>query len=106
MTQRQRLAAAPSKTPPPARRMVHRRVRRRYMKRNTVRTADSVVLALAAFLLLCGVATAQNDKLNGVINGRSGATMSLQTQGSENVTVVLTPDTQVLEPEGAFRKKH
>lgn len=65
-----------------------------------------VFLAAAVFLLLCGIATAQNDQVKGVINGRSGATMSVQTQGGENVTVVLTPDTQVEEPEGVFRKKH
>ena len=65
-----------------------------------------VFLATAVFLLLCGIATAQNDQVKGVINGRSGATMSVQTQGGENATVVLTPDTQVEEPEGVFRKKH
>jgi len=32
--------------------------------------------------------------------------MTVQTEDSENVTVVLTPATQVLEPEGVFRKKH
>jgi OmpA-OmpF porin, OOP family len=44
--------------------------------------------------------------VKGVINGRSGATMSVLSQGGESITVVLTPDTQVLEPEGLFRKKH
>jgi outer membrane protein OmpA-like peptidoglycan-associated protein len=32
--------------------------------------------------------------------------MSVLTQGGESITVVLTPDTQVQEPEGLFRKKH
>lgn len=32
--------------------------------------------------------------------------MTVQSQNSENVTVLLTPATQVLEPEGVFRKKH
>jgi OOP family OmpA-OmpF porin len=63
-------------------------------------------LILASFLLVCGVAIAQNDQVKGVINGRSGATMSVLSQGGESITVVLTTDTQVLEPEGAFRKKH
>ena len=31
--------------------------------------------------------------------------MTVQTQDSEKVTVVLTDSTQVREPEGAFRKK-
>src|SRR5271163_4036921 len=76
------------------------------MKSNKVSTAASPFLAVAVFLLLCGIAAAQSDQIKGVINGRSGATMTVQTQGSENVTVVLTDSTQVVEPEGAFRKKH
>jgi outer membrane protein OmpA-like peptidoglycan-associated protein len=51
----------------------------------------------------CG-RTRQQGK--GVINGRNGATMTVQTQGSGNVTVLLTDSTQVSESEGAFRKKH
>jgi len=64
------------------------------------------VQGFAACLLICGLAAAQNNQEKGVINGRSGSTMTLQTQDSGNVTVLLTPDTQVLEPEGVFRKKH
>jgi OmpA-OmpF porin, OOP family len=76
------------------------------METNKKRTAISVVLAFEAFLLSCCIAVAQSHKVNGVINGRSGATMTVQTQNSGNVTVVLTPATQVEEPEGIFRKKH
>jgi OmpA-OmpF porin, OOP family len=76
------------------------------MKSSKVRTAASPMLALVAFLLLCGIAAAQSDQVKGVINGRSGATMTVQTQNTENVTVLLSADTQVIEPEGAFRKKH
>jgi outer membrane protein OmpA-like peptidoglycan-associated protein len=54
-------------------------------------------------LLLGGVASAQNVK--GIINGRTGATMSLQTQDSGNVVVVLTDNTQVEEVEGLFRAR-
>ena len=70
------------------------------------KTTKTLVLALAASLLVCVVAVAQSQQIKGVINGRSGATMTVQTQGSENITVLLTPATQVLEPEGVFRKKH
>jgi len=76
------------------------------MNGKTLRTPLRVSLVLAAFLLVCGIAIAQNDQVKGVINGRSGVTMSVLSQGGESITVVLTPDTQVLEPEGAFRKKH
>jgi outer membrane protein OmpA-like peptidoglycan-associated protein len=76
------------------------------MKNDRVRAAVCVGLVFAAFLLLCSTAAAQNDKVKGVINGRNGATMTVQTQDSGNVTVLLTNSTQVLEPEGVFRKKH
>jgi OmpA-OmpF porin, OOP family len=71
-----------------------------------VRRVLSVVQVLAACLLISGVTAAQNNEEKGVINGRNGATMTIQTQDSGNVTVLLKPDTQVLEPEGIFRKKH
>jgi len=76
------------------------------MKSYEVRTIGRPVLAFTALLLLCGIAAAQSDQVKGVINGRSGATMTVQTQNSENVTVLLSSTTQVVEPEGAFRKKH
>jgi OmpA-OmpF porin, OOP family len=76
------------------------------MNSTKVKTPFRVSLAVAAVLLLCGIATAQNNQVKGVINGRSGATMTVLTQGGETVTVVLTPATQVNEPEGVFRKKH
>jgi OmpA-OmpF porin, OOP family len=76
------------------------------MKRNKMTAAISVVLVLEAFLLLCCIAVAQSNNVKGVINGRSGATMTVQTQNSGNVIVLLTPATQVEEPEGVFRKKH
>ena len=76
------------------------------MTTSKVGTAVSVTLACAVFLLLSSVAAAQSNNVKGVINGRSGATMTVQTQDSGNVTVVLTPATQVEEPEGVFRKKH
>src|SRR3981189_559972 len=76
------------------------------MKQNKMTAAISVVLVFEAFLLLCCIAVAQSNKVKGVINARSGATMTVQTQDSGNVIVVLTPATQVEEPEGVFRKKH
>jgi len=60
-------------------------------------------LLLAGILLFGGVASAQDVK--GIINGRTGATMSLQTQDSGNVVVVLTDNTQVQEVEGLFRAR-
>src|SRR5271165_6039334 len=71
------------------------------------RIAFIVTLSLAAVLLLCGVAAAQSAQVQGVINGRNGSTMTVQTQGMGNVVVLLTPDTQVEDVSGVFhaRKK-
>ncbi|HMD44132.1 MAG TPA: OmpA family protein, partial [Candidatus Acidoferrum sp.] len=49
---------------------------------------------------------AQSSQIQGLIIGRSGANMTVQTQGMGNVIVVLSVNTQVIEPEGLFRKKH
>src|SRR5271167_2062082 len=70
-------------------------------KSGTGRVVATASLCLAALLLICGMAAAQN--LQGIINGRSGATMTLQTQDSGNVVVVLTPSTEVDEVEGLLR---
>lgn len=62
-------------------------------------------VSLAALLLLACTAVAQN--IQGVINGRNGATMTVQTQDAGNVVVLLTMDTQVEDVQGLFhaRKK-
>src|SRR5271167_1912693 len=69
--------------------------------------AVAFTAALAVPLLLNGTANAQSAQLQGVINGRSGATMTVQTQDQGNVVVVLTDNTDVQESEGIFhaRKK-
>ena len=68
-----------------------------------VRISFGASLLLAGILLLGGIASAQDVK--GIINGRTGATMTLQTQESGNVVVVLTDNTQVEEVEGLFRAR-
>jgi len=64
-------------------------------------------ISLAAFLLVGSIAAAQSAQVQGVINGRSGATMTVQTPDAGNVVVVLTNDTDVRESSGLFhaRKK-
>jgi len=63
--------------------------------------------SLAAILLLCGTAVAQSNQIQGVINGRNGATMTVQTQDMGNVVVLLTADTVAEDVSGVFhaRKK-
>jgi OmpA-OmpF porin, OOP family len=58
---------------------------------------------VVAVLTLTSSAAAQDSQIQGLIIGRSGATMSVKTQDSETITVALTPDTQVQEVEGAFK---
>jgi len=72
-----------------------------------VKFAFIVTLSLSAVLLLCGVAAAQSAQIQGVINGRSGATMTVQTQDMGNVVVVLNDYTEVEDVSGLFhaRKK-
>jgi len=75
------------------------------IKRMSGRIALSAAASLLAIILASGVAMAQN--IQAVINGRSGASMTLQTQDSGNVVVILTDATEVDEVEGLLhaRKK-
>src|SRR5208337_1692149 len=75
-------------------------------RRSTARIAFVITLSLAALVLLCGVAVAQSAQIQGVINGRSGATMTVQSDAG-NVVVLLTADTTVEDVSGLFhaRKK-
>jgi len=61
--------------------------------------------AFCIFILTASMASAQS--VQGVINGRSGATMTLQTADAPKLVVLLTPTTEVDEVEGLFhgRKK-
>jgi outer membrane protein OmpA-like peptidoglycan-associated protein len=73
---------------------------------STARIAFVVTLSLATLVLLCGVVAAQSAQVQGVINGRSGPTMTVQTQDG-NVVVVLNSYTEVEDVSGMFhaRKK-
>ena len=71
------------------------------MKGNTSRRTAQLLELLAALALLCGFASGQN--MSGVITGRTGATMTMQTQALGNMVVILTPATEVRESEGLLR---
>jgi len=72
-----------------------------------VRFALIIASSLLPLVLSPRAAVAQDTQVNGVIDGRSGATMSLQVPGSSDVTILLTDNTNVDEVEGVFhaRKK-
>jgi len=61
-------------------------------------------LSLALLLLFCGSAVAQTQ-IEGVIDGRSGATMKVKTQDGTDMVVLLTSTTQVEEVEGGLKMR-
>jgi OmpA-OmpF porin, OOP family len=72
--------------------------------RSAVKFATLIALSIVAFVLTTQLAIAQT-KIQGVIDGRSGATMSLQIAGSPDTVVLLTDSTNVGEVEGLFRAR-
>ena len=54
-------------------------------------------------VLSAGAASAHAQSVQGVINGRSGATFTMQTPDTPKLVVLLTSDTQVDEVEGVFK---
>jgi outer membrane protein OmpA-like peptidoglycan-associated protein len=70
----------------------------------TARITSVTTLSLALLLLFCGSAVAQTQ-VQGVIDGRSGATMTVKTADAGNVVVLLTNTTQVEEVEGGLKMR-
>lgn len=64
-----------------------------------------LILGLVATLVLSCVASAQSTQVQGLITGRTGATMQVQGQDTEIVTVILTAATQVEEVEGLLKAR-
>ena len=77
------------------------------MSSRSKRIATYWVLPLVGYGLVCAVATEQSVQIKGVIAGRNGANMTLQTAENPNLVVVLTDNTDVQDVEGVFhaRKK-
>lgn len=76
------------------------------MKRNGfIAIAIVVTFSLATLLSLCGAAEAQSAKAQGLITGRNGDTMTLQTSDASNLVVVLTDDTKVAQIQGVFKAR-
>jgi OmpA-OmpF porin, OOP family len=74
------------------------------MKRNNLVAIFSAT-PLVILLLLCGVAGAQTEKVAGLIVGRSGSTMTLQTASEPRLVVLLTDDTQVAQVQGVLKAR-
>lgn len=76
------------------------------MKKNSLaRALFGATISLGTLLLCGGAATAQTAKARGLIAGRSGDTMTVQTLDSSKVVVVLTDDTQVAQIQGIFKAR-
>jgi len=71
-----------------------------------MRRSRCIGLSLAVLfgaIVAVSVAVAQTSQVQGLIVGRSGATMSVKTADNETVVVALTTDTDVQEVEGMFK---
>jgi len=65
----------------------------------------AVTISLTTLLLFCSSAAAQSAKAEGLITGRTGDTMTIQTPDASKVVVMLTDSTQVAQVVGAFRAR-
>jgi outer membrane protein OmpA-like peptidoglycan-associated protein len=70
------------------------------------RIVSVLALLLTGLGLLSAAAQAQNVKIEGVIKGRSGDTLSLQTADSPKVVVLLTDSTDVGQLQGALKARN
>ena len=67
--------------------------------------ASTVVLSTTALALLSAVALAQTVKVQGIIKGRAGNTMTVQTADTPKLVVVLNDQTQVSQVEGLLKAR-
>lgn len=74
------------------------------MKRSAM-AATLLAAQLTMLLLFCGTLFAQTTKVNGLIIGRSGPSVTLQTSSEPKLAVVLTDDTQVAQIQGVFKAR-
>ncbi len=68
-------------------------------------TISVVILLFALVALSSTIVSAQSGKAQGLITGRSGDTMTIQTPDSSSVVVVLTDTTQVAQVQGVFKAR-
>ena len=71
----------------------------------SLRILSVLALSITALGWLGSVAVAQNVKIEGLIKGRSGPTIILQTSSAPYVNVLLTDDTRVAQVQGVFKAR-
>jgi OmpA-OmpF porin, OOP family len=75
------------------------------MKKNKALKLVSVAIPAFLVLALLSTAAAQNQKVEGIIRGRSGNTMTLTAADGSKLVVVLTDSTDVGEVQGALKAR-
>lgn len=71
-----------------------------------VKSVSNMPAILAALIvILSGSAMMRGQSVKGVINGRSGATLTLQTVDTPKLVVLLTPTTEVDEVQGVLKAR-
>ncbi len=72
---------------------------------NSSRTNLITRISVIALTLLSAAATAQSVKIEGLIKGRSGEKMIVQTSADPNLIVVLTDTTEVGQVQGMLQAR-
>jgi OmpA-OmpF porin, OOP family len=75
------------------------------MKTKLQAKAVFTIPAMVAALMILVLGRGQAQTVQGVINGRSGATMTLQTVDAPKLVVLLTPTTEVDEVQGVLKSR-
>jgi len=75
------------------------------MSRNKFSLASFGILSLVVLALMSTALHAQNVKVKGLIKGRSGPTMILQTSDTPKLVVLLTESTQVSQVQGLLKAR-
>src|SRR5271170_1704905 len=73
---------------------------------NSRNISKFAAMSVTVLALLTTLAHAQDTKIEGVIKGRSGDTLSLQGQGATTITVLLTDSTDVGQLQGALKARN
>src|SRR5580693_9968947 len=80
--------------------------RERFMsQRQAVKVIRIAAFSFTLLALFTTAVFAQNVKVQGLIKGRSGATMTLQTSDTPQLVVLLTDATQVKQVQGMLKAR-
>jgi outer membrane protein OmpA-like peptidoglycan-associated protein len=73
------------------------------MKHRRRMVVCAALLCVVCVGLAYGVTNGEKTKINGLITGRNGDTLTVRTLESGNIVVVLTDDTRVVQPKGVLK---